>query len=386
MKRSLAIIHVIALIAMGNRCYSANAYDYNDYYNEYNDTVSSATINDQYIKKNVDDTQGDVKKSTSSRSAVKVDDKKSKREWRFPVGIFAGTSGIGVKAGFEYKYIGLYGTASTFGKWTVNVASLTASIVGNNSGFNIVANARAGLKIQDYGIDLRIKPFNGAFHVDVGYHYIDYSLFINASSNVNIDSLVGSRLSIADLPVSASVSMRIAKGWRPYFGLGWDIRLFYQFHLTIDVGVLYVGQYQAPVIAVDYSGIKEQVGQVVAEKANDIINDAKDRAREYGYTGENSVLYSDLRKKITDLGISLSEVDSYARKALDIIEGQNIPNLVTGEQVMSIANVSTDAVYGLIDDFVADKNEELKQKWSENKIVNYAKVWPIVKLGFVYKF
>ena len=42
------------------------------------------------------------------------DEKKKEREWRFPVGIFAGTSGIGVKAGFEYNYIGIYGTASTF--------------------------------------------------------------------------------------------------------------------------------------------------------------------------------------------------------------------------------------------------------------------------------
>ena len=362
-KSKLLALPAISLFAIAGYNNDAKAYNYNDYYNEYNDanyaSKKSLTIN-------------------TSNS-----DNQTEREWRFPIGVFAGTSGLGVKAGFEYDYIGIYGTASTFGKWTANVTSVATSLMGDQDGLSITS-ANAGLKMQDYGVDLRIKPFNGAFHIDIGYHYMNYQLFMNAGAKINIDDFISMNdsLNLSDLSVSGMASMKIAKGWKPYFGLGWDIRLFYQFYLTIDLGVMYTGKWEAPNISIDYSGAKAQINQAVQDKADEVINDA---------LGTNSIPdatinYNDIKKQLTDLGVSGSDVDNYAREVLGLNENEAIPNEISQEDVRNVATTSTEGLYQQMDDAIADINKDLKKTWNDNKITNYAKIWPIVKIGFTYKF
>ena len=366
-KSSLLVLSAVSLFAMAGYN-TAQAYNYNDYYNEYNDVNYSSNHSTAIKSSNVD-----VEENTT-------------REWRFPVGVFAGTSGLGVKAGFEYKYIGIYGTASTFGKWTANTASVATSLAGDTDGLSI-ASANAGLKIQDYGVDLRIKPFNGAFHIDVGYHYMNYQLFMNAGASINIDEFIstGDSLNLDNLSVSGVASMKIAKGWKPYFGLGWDIRLFYQFYLTIDLGVMYTGKWDAPNISIDYSNTKDQVKQAILEKANDVINDALSQA---GQTGDSTatIQYDKIKNQLTDLGISGSDVDGYAREVLGLQENESIPNEISQEDVRKVATTSADGLYPQMDDKIAKVNRDLKKTWNDNKITNYAKIWPIVKIGFTYKF
>ena len=362
-KSKLLALSAISLFAIAGYNNDAKAYNYNDYYNEYNDanyaSKKSLTIN-------------------TSNS-----DNQTEREWRFPIGVFAGTSGLGVKAGFEYDYIGIYGTASTFGKWTANVTSVATSLMGDQDGLSITS-ANAGLKMQDYGVDLRIKPFNGAFHIDIGYHYMNYQLFMNAGAKINIDDFISMNdsLNLSDLSVSGMASMKIAKGWKPYFGLGWDIRLFYQFYLTIDLGVMYTGKWEAPNISIDYSGAKAQINQAVQDKADEVINDA---------LGTNSIPdatinYNDIKNQLTDLGVSGSDVDNYAREVLGLNENEAIPNEISQEDVRNVATTSTEGLYQQMDDAIADINKDLKKTWNDNKITNYAKIWPIVKIGFTYKF
>ena len=363
-KSSLLVLSAVSLFAMAGYN-TAQAYNYNDYYNEYNDVNYSSNHSTAINSSNVN-----VEENTT-------------REWRFPVGVFAGTSGLGVKAGFEYNYIGIYGTASTFGKWTASMTSVATSLMGDTDGLSI-ASANAGLKMQDYGVDLRIKPFNGAFHIDIGYHYMNYQLFMNAGASINIDEFItmNDSLNLDNLSVSGMASMKIAKGWKPYFGLGWDIRLFYQFYLTIDLGVMYTGKWEAPNISIDYSGAKAQINQAVLDKADEVINDA---------LGTNSIPdatinYNDIKKQLTDLGVSGSDVDNYAREVLGLNENEAIPNEISQEDVRNVATTSTEGLYQQMDDAIADINKDLKKTWNDNKITNYAKIWPIVKIGFTYKF
>ena len=366
-KSSLLALSAVSLFAMAGYN-TAQAYNYNDYYNEYNDVNYSSNHSTAIKSSNVN-----VEENTT-------------REWRFPVGVFAGTSGLGVKAGFEYNYIGIYGTASTFGKWTVNMTSVATSLMGDQDGLSI-ASANAGLKMQDYGVDLRIKPFNGAFHIDFGYHYMNYQLFMNVGASININEFISMNdsLNLDNLSVSGMASMKIAKGWKPYFGLGWDIRLFYQFYLTIDLGVMYTGKWEAPNISIDYSNTKDQVKQAILEKANDVINDALSQA---GQTGDSTatIQYDKIKNQLTELRISGSDVDSYAREALGLEEGAPIPSEISQDDVRKVATTSADGLYPQMDDEIAKVNRDLKKTWNDNKITNYAKIWPIVKIGFTYKF
>ena len=169
-------------------------------------------------------------------------------------------------------------------------------------------------------------------------------------------------------------TMKIAKGWKPYFGLGWDIRLFYQFYLTIDLGVMYTGKWEAPSISIDYSKTKDRISQAVQGKANDVIADA----------GATTVDYNSIKSKLQDLGLSGDEVDNYANKALGYTP--QITDQMTQDEVSQVAITSTEGIYKNMDDEIAKVNRDLKKTWNDNKITNYAKVWPIVKIGFTYKF
>ena len=373
-KANLFSLSVLSFFAITGYSDGALAYNYNDYYNEYNN-VSYSADNSPMIKAN------DV---TIQSKNVNVEEKTT-REWRFPVGVFAGTSGIGVKAGFEYKYIGIYGTASTFGKWTVNMTSVATSLIGDTDGLSI-ASANACLKIQDYGVDLRIKPFNGAFHIDIGYHYMNYQLFMNAGASINIDEFItmNDSLNLDNLSLSGVASMKIAKGWKPYFGLGWDIRLFYQFYLTIDLGVMYTGKWDAPSINIDYSKAKSKIEQAVQDKADEVINSSLSTATTTG----GNINYNDIKKQLTDLGISGSDVDGYAREVLGLQENESIPNEISQADVRNVATTSTESIYQKMDNEIAKVNGDLKKNWNDmpSKITNYAKIWPVVKIGFTYKF
>ena len=266
------------------------------------------------------------------------------------------------------------------------MTSVATSLMGDQDGLSITS-ANAGLKMQDYGVDLRIKPFNGAFHIDIGYHYMNYQLFMNAGAKINIDDFISMNdsLNLSDLSVSGMASMKIAKGWKPYFGLGWDIRLFYQFYLTIDLGVMYTGKWDAPSISMDYSGAKPQIKQAVQDKANDVINNALSQA---GQTGDSTatIQYDKIKNQLTNLGISGSDVDGYAREVLGLQENESIPNEISQEDVRNVATTSVDGLYPKMDDEIAKVNRDLKKTWNDNKITNYAKIWPIVKIGFTYKF
>lgn len=318
------------------------------------------------------------------------DEKKKEREWRFPVGIFAGTSGIGVKAGFEYNYIGIYGTASTFGlkhfgyKDGINVMGAIGNAIGDELPDGLFLN-KLGLNINmaDYGIDLRLKPFNGAFHIDIGYHYMDYRVPLSASMITIVDDLISTDtpLDIRPTAISADITMRIAKGWKPYFGLGWDLRLVKQLYLTFDIGVMYTGKWK-PVINVNYDGLKDGIKEALEQQA--------------GATGENTTdTYANIKDRLEgQFGFSGDELDSYVKQAIEngtisvgglIDDSGNINESAT----VDISEIATGSIAGItnqIDEKVQELRDGVNDSYNNIKISNYSKVWPVIKLGFVYKF
>ena len=312
------------------------------------------------------------------------------RDWRFPVGIFVGTSGIGVKAGFEYNYIGIYGTASTFGlkhfgyKDGINVMSSLGDTIGGELPNGLYLENRLGLNINmaDYGIDLRLKPFNGAFHIDVGYHYMDYRIPLSSSMTVAVNELIepDTPLNINDTIIGADITMRIAKGWKPYFGLGWDLRLVKQFYLTFDIGVMYTGKWK-PVINVNYDALKDGIRDALVEQAKT--------------TDEDVDTYANIRNNLADkFNFTGDELDSYVINAIKngTIENNGLldeSGTLNTDQTVNISDIATSSVNGItdqIDKKVQELRDEVNSSYNDIKYTNYLKVWPVIKLGFVYKF
>ena len=316
-----------------------------------------------------------------------TDESKKEREWKIPVGIFAGTSGIGAKVGFEYKYFGIYGTASTFGfkhfgyKDGINFGSIIVDELPNGLSLN-----KLGLNINmaDYGIDLRIKPFNGAFHIDVGVHYMDYRVPLSASMTVVVDDLISTDtpLNIAPTNISADITMRIAKGWKPYFGLGWDWRLVKQFYLTFDIGVMYTGKWK-PTVNVNYDGLKDE------------IKGALERQAGGDETGNSTDTYESIRDKLADsYGFSAKDLDEYVIQAINngiinvegLIDDNGNINVDKEVNISEIATGSVEGITDQIDEKVQELKDDINSAYNGTKFSNYLKVWPVVKIGFVYKF
>ena len=141
-------------------------------------------------------------------------------------GIGFGTSGFGLNAGGNYKMIGIRFSAQT---------------LKINSPLKI--NDEVSLKLfneGDYGIDIMIRPIS-YFHIDVGFHYFKniVSVYYN---NKNIFHDIG--LKGYNLAVGGDVDVKVGGSVVPYVGVGFNIRLFAQLYLDIDVGVMLTGDYK----------------------------------------------------------------------------------------------------------------------------------------------
>ncbi len=320
-------------------------------------------------------------KNEKAVKTKKTNAKNSERAWRFPVGIFAGTSGIGVKVGFEYNYIGIYGTFSTFGTkhfgmkngFKVNYQTFTKLYGGDDYS---VYEAHSGtmmanIQMADYGIDLRVKPFNGAFHIDIGYHYMDYRLtltsFLQDGSNMEFEGIT-----IDNVALQQDVVLRIAKGFKPYFGLGWDWRVTAQFYITLDFGIMYTGKWQIDVPNMDFSSVESAIVKALKDKV-----------------GDANYKYDDVRNMISEnVSMDKSDIDDYIRTATK--NGVlNVNGLVSdnGSIDSNISISADDMAKGIANGMVTKTSEEYAEKIAN---VNGKKlpipIWPVIKLGLVYKF
>lgn len=313
--------------------------------------------------------------------------KNSERAWRFPVGIFVGSTGVGVKVGFEYKYIGIYGVFSTFGTkhlgmqdgFNIRYQTETALYVNDNGRIAQISSGSimARIKMADYGVDFRIKPFNGAFHIDVGCHYMDYSLTATSSTGSNGSSLEFGGITVDNVNLQQDIILRIAKGFKPYFGLGWDWRVAAQFYITLDFGIMYTGKWQIDMPDIDFGGAESALANTLKSKIGSSLEEGT---------------YGDMRNKIAnDTEIGGIEMDKYIKTAYNNgslkIDGLiNDDGSINTEAIMSANDMAGVIANGLVNEqkgeYQAAKEDALKSVDKYNMIP----IWPVIKLGFVYKF
>ena len=142
------------------------------------------------------------------------------------VGIGLGTSGFGVNAGCNDKIFGIRFSAQT---------------LKINSPF--IINDELSLKLfngWDYGVDFMLRP-TSYMHIDIGVHYFKNIVSVHYN-NTNLFN--NTALSDYNLTVGGDVDVEIGNKIVPYFGFGFNIRLFAQLYLDIDLGVMLTGDYK----------------------------------------------------------------------------------------------------------------------------------------------
>ena len=168
-------------------------------------------------------------KRVEKENKRKKEEEKYKNNEYFLIGTNAGSDGFGFSVGYTYKYIGLKFQASTLKIKSINI--------GNQNYITPV--------IEDYGFNFTIYPIRW-FYLSIGCHYIKYDINILAKRELIIGS------SIIDDDVHISIGA--GKGFTPYFGFGFDIRLFYQFYLNIELGIMATGKWNINSFDMDVSG------------------------------------------------------------------------------------------------------------------------------------
>ena len=141
-------------------------------------------------------------------------------------GIGFGTSGLGLNAGGNYKMFGI--------RFSVQTLQI-------NSPLKI--NKKVSLKLfhgGDYGVDFMLRP-TSYLHIDIGFHYFKNIVSVYYR-NTNLLHKIG--LSGYNLTVGGEVDVKIGDKIVPYFGFGFNIRLFAQLYLDIDFGVMLTGDYK----------------------------------------------------------------------------------------------------------------------------------------------
>lgn len=312
-----------------------------------------------------------------SGGAFAFADDNSKRAWRIPVGVYAGSTGFGLKAGFEWRWIGVYGTAAS----TFNLPiKLGTAIEADGVSFG---NLNLGISSQDYGIDLRARPFQGAFHVDIGYHYLD--LKVSASSKISVDLReFASAKNVENLGIiSGDIGLKLSafKGWKPYFGFGWDWNLIAQLHLSLDIGVMYVGNY-ALKANLDLSKIRDDARKNVDVIITDAINEIREKAeKQYGEQAKN-YHYDFTGADINDyLGDIIGNAKLREWKEANGIENDKA---LSQEQLESVSKFVADS---LIEKAESDANANIAESLNDiNKLLNKVRVYPMIKIGLTYKF
>lgn len=180
----------------------------------YADSGKIDARNDMY--NNIDD-NGDNSKHNQNNS-----DNKYKDIFTF-AGVSFGTSGFGINAGGNYKMFGIRFSAQTLQINSPIKASKYVSLKLFNGG--------------DYGIDFMFRP-TSYFHIDIGFHYFKnivtvYYKNTKLASSIELDGYVGGE-------VDVKIGYKIVS----YFGFGFNIRLFAQLYLDIDLGVMFTGEYK----------------------------------------------------------------------------------------------------------------------------------------------
>ena len=177
-------------------------------------------------------------------------------------GIGVGTTGIYAKAGYYlFNTIGILAEYnSDFGIWNkiIDKTNLSSSMIKGGTG-KLDVNTKA------YGLILSVKPFAAwlplpflsAIHLDAGIYNLNYNIGFAFHGD---DITIGSKVYSTDVDGIYT----IAKGWKPYVGLGFDFNPVLGLTIDVSAGVFITG---------DWKVRKFEVSNEMVEQAD--IDEAK---------------------------------------------------------------------------------------------------------------
>ena len=146
------------------------------------------------------------------------------------IGVSLGTTGINANASYYYKnLIGLRGEYN----FVPGTKSLDKIIQKQD---NVIA---AHTKFNLSGLDLSVRPTFGSWHVDIGFRSMNYSSRVNAYAVIN--NTEGKAF------VSGDIGLKLGKGIKPYFGMGWNFNPISGLDINLDVGFIYTGKWKATI-------------------------------------------------------------------------------------------------------------------------------------------
>ena len=268
------------------------------------------------------------------------------RKSNFILSIGAGTTGASITGAFYFnnligvraEYAGIPNFAlDKFGLKKIAVDSTNDFVWGaiedNVSEFGLEKqNFALGIdkfNFSSWGFDVSLRPFRGIWRIDVGIRNVSMLATISANASVSKEQLeelsksydedniiesqsldVSSLIKTDGIDISASATVFIAKGWKPYFGTGWDFNLGSGFTLSFDLGVLYLGEESFMIKDLQFrsnGGIKLNE-EYIAMKKDELPDVAKDDFEQSINEIRESV--NDANNKIDDLSSNINDLDS----------------------------------------------------------------------------
>ena len=169
-------------------------------------------------------------------------------------GVDVGTLGLGGNVSYHYRFFGVKLSGGYF-KLPLN---------------GILENLDLDLRGYNVGLLVFFRPFNGCFHLDIGFSYF----FQEASG------LLHTKLFSMETDLTAN--FRFKTGITPYIGFGWEFNIGRRFSINVDAGILITGkmQYRALFLDVENGSFKDDITDVIpyetlkktiGEQASEII-------------------------------------------------------------------------------------------------------------------
>lgn len=147
-----------------------------------------------------------------------------------------GTQGLSLGASWYFK--NLIGVRAVFDYLPGQILDKTlGSFFANGT------DSKAKSTFMDYGFDISVRPLMGSWHIDAGVRMMNYKVHTDAKSEE-----ITNNLGIEGAVFSGSNDFIIAKGAKPYFGMGWDFNPIVGLTIGFDVGVIYTGSWKATTI------------------------------------------------------------------------------------------------------------------------------------------
>ena len=276
-----------------------------------------------------------------------------------------GTQGISFSGSYYWKnLIGLRGTydymPSAVTKPVENIAKNASDLIYS-----------ASSKFSSWGFDASVRPFRGAFRIDVGFRMMDYGMSVNGSKQFNVGNSIP-----VNVDVDGKFKFTIAKGIKPYFGLGWDFNPVAGLTIGFDVGAIYTGKWKASVADI--------------KTTYNVGNAGLD-----GYRSISRVARSDLTDILQDLNIDLNNpqidldslIEQYGDEMFTTDDNGNEIDLNTYVEQQGRENILDTLLDRYSDDIAKGVQEVYNVRDDINSAVpGFASFWPVIKLNIGYKF